>query len=75
VVPNEKLLVIHLDRSPSVDPVHGDLLAEMPTAVAKAAESFGSSDAAVFFTNEWVSVRRIAVLYLERMDRLCPIGM
>jgi hypothetical protein len=68
VPPNEKLVVVRVDRGLRVDPVLGDLRGKMITVVATAPESLSPGQQAVFFTNSWIHGRGIAVRESEHWD-------
>jgi len=66
--PNEKLVVVRVDRALRADPVLGDLQGKMITVAAAAPESVSIGQRAVFFTNSWIHGRGIAVRELEHLD-------
>jgi hypothetical protein len=68
VPPNEKLVVVRVDRGLRVDPVLGDLRGRMITVAANAPESLSPGQKAVFFTNSWIHGRGIAVREVEHVD-------
>jgi hypothetical protein len=68
VPPNDKLVVVRLDRALRVDPVLGDLQGKMITVAASAPASLSTGQKAVFFTNSWIHGRGIAVREVEHRD-------
>ncbi|KIP17801.1 hypothetical protein KY49_3609 [Burkholderia sp. MSHR3999] len=68
VKPNDKLVVVRVDRALRADPVLGELGGKLITVVASAPESLSVGQQAVFFTNSWIHGRGIAVREMMHVD-------